>query len=630
MADQNVNLIQQEEDKKSLQKAPGAPVSAAAKPVTSAAPVAAPSSSQQTRATQAAGQTRGSGFTGVSKFLQANVGSRLGQQVAGRVQQAGQQVQTRLGEAKTGFQAGLSEAQKQRQEQTAAATAALEKLRSGEMMINPEQQAAYQAAASGTIQTPQSLQDIQALQSQAGLAAKLAQGTQTAAGRMGLLQQTVGRGSSPYTRGQSALDALILGQSAGELAKARQGIGTLGRQVETEKRVAEEQARLAQAQAGESAQKLKAEAGKTREAISSSMEKRLSEVQEKERQRAEQESELQKRLGQEDKSTAAFDALSYASEKGLLPPEKINEISSLIQRGKAVGLSPEEIVKQSLIGEKAAGLTRFGAASEADISRMKALSSLEGTAFQPELERYRAGRLGFETGGLQGKISELEKLRNIQIAPEGPGILAQAFNPEQVAGELSGDLSRTFAGDTSAGARAGALARLGANLGIAPTRAAMGAAGEAAGSVVSQATADAEALLGKDKSIGERAGGAARLALTPISAPIAAAGGAVRSIGRGLRRIFSDEKLKTNVQYGSKDIQNMLDKLEPYTYDYKNKKIDNQKSTSVMAQDLEKSKVGKTFVDNTPDGKMVDYSKALGTMLAAQADLHKRLKKIEK
>ncbi len=48
-----------------------------------------------------------------------------------------------------------------------------------------------------------------------------------------------------------------------------------------------------------------------------------------------------------------------------------------------------------------------------------------------------------------------------------------------------------------------------------------------------------------------------------------------------------------------------------------------------MAQDLEKTPEGKALVENTDQGKIVDYGKGLGTMLAAMADIHKRLKKIE-
>jgi hypothetical protein len=49
-----------------------------------------------------------------------------------------------------------------------------------------------------------------------------------------------------------------------------------------------------------------------------------------------------------------------------------------------------------------------------------------------------------------------------------------------------------------------------------------------------------------------------------------------------------------------------------------------------MAQDLEKSKAGKSLVMNTPTGKMVDTSQAVMTALAALGHVAKRLDKVEK
>lgn len=49
-----------------------------------------------------------------------------------------------------------------------------------------------------------------------------------------------------------------------------------------------------------------------------------------------------------------------------------------------------------------------------------------------------------------------------------------------------------------------------------------------------------------------------------------------------------------------------------------------------MAQELEKSAVGDSMVEDTPDGKMVNYGKGFGAVLAAQAHLNERLNKLEK
>jgi len=48
-----------------------------------------------------------------------------------------------------------------------------------------------------------------------------------------------------------------------------------------------------------------------------------------------------------------------------------------------------------------------------------------------------------------------------------------------------------------------------------------------------------------------------------------------------------------------------------------------------MAQDLEKTPMGASFVQDTPNGKMVDYGHGLAAILASQANIHDRLKQLE-
>jgi len=92
----------------------------------------------------------------------------------------------------------------------------------------------------------------------------------------------------------------------------------------------------------------------------------------------------------------------------------------------------------------------------------------------------------------------------------------------------------------------------------------------------------------------------------------------------------SDERLKTNVEDGSKDVRSFLDAIGTHKYDYKNDAYGEPgKHVSVMAQELEKTELGKRAVIDTPIGKVVNYGKLLPTTVAAQADLHKRLKALE-
>lgn len=97
-------------------------------------------------------------------------------------------------------------------------------------------------------------------------------------------------------------------------------------------------------------------------------------------------------------------------------------------------------------------------------------------------------------------------------------------------------------------------------------------------------------------------------------------------------RSYSDKNKKKSKKT---DPKSFLDALTAYSYEYKD---DAKKSPlggkgkflGVMAQDLEKTPVGKQMVQDTPQGKVVDYGKGFGAILAAQAHLNERLSQMEK
>lgn len=93
---------------------------------------------------------------------------------------------------------------------------------------------------------------------------------------------------------------------------------------------------------------------------------------------------------------------------------------------------------------------------------------------------------------------------------------------------------------------------------------------------------------------------------------------------------MSDETTKTDIKSADKNLGKFLSKLSASDYEYKDKKHGQGRFVSPMAQELEKSEIGKSMVVETPGGKMVDYGRAAGTYLSAAAMLHKRLNKLEK
>jgi acetyl-CoA carboxylase alpha subunit len=73
----------------------------------------------------------------------------------------------------------------------------------------------------------------------------------------------------------------------------------------------------------------------------------------------------------------------------------------------------------------------------------------------------------------------------------------------------------------------------------------------------------------------------------------------------------------------------MLDGLVSALWNYKNKKMGEGRQLGVMAQDLEKSQLGNQMVEESKDGKKINFAKGFAAILAANADLHRRLKAVE-
>jgi hypothetical protein len=150
--------------------------------------------------------------------------------------------------------------------------------------------------------------------------------------------------------------------------------------------------------------------------------------------------------------------------------------------------------------------------------------------------------------------------------------------------------------------------------------------GVALGAAQSNLEAGLAASRMRSEFIGNLAGSGAKVA-------------AAQAQGAGGATAASDVSLKENMNQteksGSEMVEEFLDALKSYTYNYKDKENNGQKNpegkvTSVMAQDLEKSKLGKQMVTEGPEGKMVNYGQGMAPLFAAIAELNQRTKKLEK
>ncbi len=150
--------------------------------------------------------------------------------------------------------------------------------------------------------------------------------------------------------------------------------------------------------------------------------------------------------------------------------------------------------------------------------------------------------------------------------------------------------------------------------------------GVALGAAQSNLEAGLAASRMRSEFIGNLAGSGAKVA-------------AAQAQGGGGATAASDVSLKENMNQteksGSEMVEEFLDALKSYTYNYKDKENNGQKNpegkvTSVTAQDLEKSKLGKQMVTDGPEGKMVNYGQGMAPLFAAIAELNQRTKKLEK
>lgn len=104
-------------------------------------------------------------------------------------------------------------------------------------------------------------------------------------------------------------------------------------------------------------------------------------------------------------------------------------------------------------------------------------------------------------------------------------------------------------------------------------------------------------------------------------------GGALGA-GAGALIGLSDRRAKTNISDASDEIDAWLETLEPYRYEYRDKPGD--VFSGIMAQDMEKSVVGRDMIQEDSEGlKRIDPRKALFAALAGLGELTNRVAALE-
>jgi hypothetical protein len=99
--------------------------------------------------------------------------------------------------------------------------------------------------------------------------------------------------------------------------------------------------------------------------------------------------------------------------------------------------------------------------------------------------------------------------------------------------------------------------------------------------------------------------------------------------GMGAMAAGSDINMKKEIRDARQDIQDFMDHLESFAYKYTTDIYDGGEHYGVMAQDVERSKVGKTIVLETDEGKYIHMGLGFGALLASVSNLNERLRKLE-
>lgn len=106
--------------------------------------------------------------------------------------------------------------------------------------------------------------------------------------------------------------------------------------------------------------------------------------------------------------------------------------------------------------------------------------------------------------------------------------------------------------------------------------------------------------------------------------------GGASNVGAEVATASSDRRAKTDIRSGDPAAEDMLDKLAAEIFRYRDTAKDGAgEQLGVMAQDLERSQLGRQMVEESPEGKRLNFAKGLGAALAAMANLNERLSRVE-
>jgi hypothetical protein len=291
---------------------------------------------------------------------------------------------------------------------------------------------------------------------------------------------------------------------------------------------------------------------------------------------------------------------------------------------QAVGQGATMQAQQQIAG--LAGLSAQQQAQGSTIGAMGNTQSAIGNLGTTQVGQQQAGVSNMAAQGAQ--LAGQQQAGIVNQANQANAQIGQLQGQQaQLAGQAQNQVGNQLAGNQAVNAQANAIANQANQIAaqqIGQTNSGAASAQNAQGILTNALGAQNNATVSAQGNINNAN---ASMANTTMQGQQGMLGGILQ--GAGAAMAMSDERQKTNKEHSSGRLDNMLDHLDTYSYNYKDPKFGEGRHTSVMAQDLEKSDIGRQAVVNTPEGKMVDYTQLLPAMLAANAEAHKKIKELE-
>lgn len=308
-------------------------------------------------------QRQGSGFTNLSRILQANRGNRLGETIQNSITGGAQQVRQQLGDTRNQFQQASDKANLASDQNQQIRQNVLQNIAGGQTDLSQDQVNQFKQFREGNYTGPSGL-DSAKVSGLTGRAQELQNQAKNPLSE-NALQSTVGTQSNqPYTRGQIGLDRTLLGTINPQiLGQTRSAVRGLPQNIQREQETAQDLGTLRQNQAQQFGTDTRAQLGTIADQnqagtgalgqISSGINKN---VQDYQTQQAQDYARLQNALSTRNVSSS---------------PEL-----SFLKGGLAYGLSPQTL--QSYVSENAPA-TKESVASTTQRAQLDALSKLAGT-----------------------------------------------------------------------------------------------------------------------------------------------------------------------------------------------------------------------------------------------------------